>query len=224
MHFTWTTLIPFFPQEAYYIFYTFLAVSLLYFLGRQAKKALAANSSLRFLNLSAPLEVFIESIDALSSSVIGPKGKPMLPFFCWLFLFVWLQNLIGLVPGFLPPTENVNTTVALGAFTFLYYNYWGFKEHGLAYLKQFLGPVLFMAPLFVFIEILSHIFRSLSLGLRLFGNMKGDHVVIGMFLEMVPYFVPIIFYFLGFFVCTLQAFVFTILSMVYVSLAISHDH
>ena len=79
------------------------------------------------------------------------------------------------------------------------YNFYGVKEHGLSYFKQFLGPVLFMAPLFIFIELLSHVFRSVSLGVRLFGNMTGDHIIISIFLEMTPFFIPIIFYFLGFF-------------------------
>ena len=148
----------------------------------------------------------------------------MAPLFCFLFLFVAIQNLIGLIPGFLPPSQNINATMALGCFSFLAYNYYGFKEHGLAYLKQLLGPVLFLTPLFVFIELLSHVFRAVSLGVRLFGNMMGDHIVISIFLDMAPFLIPVIFYFLGLFVCALQAFVFTILSMVYVSLAISHDH
>ena len=148
----------------------------------------------------------------------------MLPLFGFFFLFIWIQNLLGLIPGFLPPSQDLNNTLALGVFSFLAYNFYGFREHGWAYLKQFVGPVLFLAPLFIFIEVLSHIFRSVSLGFRLFGNMMGDHIVIGIFLDMVPFLIPVIFYFLGLFVCTLQAFVFTILSMVYVSLAISHDH
>jgi len=198
----------------------------LFFLALQAKKALKDEDIIpkaRF-SLRNFFEVFIEQMAKLSDSVIGSGGKPMIPVFCFLFLFIWFQNLLGLFPGFLPSTQNVNTTIALGTFAFCIYNYYGFKEHGLKYLKQFLGPILFMAPLFVFIEILSHLFRPLSLGLRLFGNMKGDHTVIGIFLDMFPIAIPVIFYFLGFFVCTLQAFVFTILTMVYVSLAISHDH
>ena len=75
----------------------------------------------------------------------------------------------------------------------------------------------------VLIELVSHIVRPISLGLRLKGNMMGDHAVLGVFLELVPV-VPIVFYFLGLFVCFMQAFVFTMLTMIYVSMAISHDH
>ncbi len=194
------------------------------FMARQALKAPSAHVPEGKFNIKAFLEVFVEQVGELSDSIAGPAGRPMLPLFCFFFLFIWIQNLLGLIPGFLPPSQNINTTIALGVFSFLAYNYYGLKEHGLSYFKQFLGPVLLLAPLFALIEIISHVFRSVSLGFRLFGNMMGDHIVISIFLDMAPFLIPVIFYFLGFFVCTLQAFVFTILSMVYVSLAISHDH
>ncbi|MEZ4871000.1 MAG: F0F1 ATP synthase subunit A [Bdellovibrionales bacterium] len=73
------------------------------------------------------------------------------------------------------------------------------------------------------IELISHIVRPFSLALRLRGNMMGDHMVLGIFLDLVPV-LPVVFYFLGLFVCFMQAFVFTMLTMIYVSMAISHDH
>ncbi len=226
-HFTWTHLISFIGQEFYHIAYSFLAVAIVLFLGLLGRKSLQKEKSFipeGVFNIKGFFELFMEQISNLSESIVGPGGRPMIPLFCFFFLFIWVQNLIGLIPGFLPPTQNINTTMALGTFAFLAYNYYGFKEHGFSYLKQFLGPVIVLAPLFIFIELLSHFFRSVSLGFRLFGNMMGDHVVISIFLDLAPWFIPVIFYFLGLFVCTLQAFVFTILSMVYVSLAISHDH
>lgn len=226
-HFTWSYLVPFFGSHLPHVFYGLLASAFLIFAGIFARSALSTPQALlpasRF-GLKGFFEVFVEQIAKLSDSVIGQKGRPLVPFFCFLFLYIWIQNLLGLFPGFSPATENINTTVALGLFSFVIYNYYGFKAHGIGYLKQYLGPVLIMAPLFLIIEILSHAFRPLSLGLRLFGNMKGDHLVIAIFLDKVPVIIPVIFYFLGFFVCTLQAFIFTILSMVYVSLAVSDDH
>ena len=223
---TWSDF--FLEHQFYHVFYALLSCLIfivLIVLGRQALlKNEKAHVPEGVFNIKAFFEIFIEQLAGLCDSIVGKKGRPMLPLFCFFFLFIWIQNLLGLVPGFLPPTQNLNSTLALGVLSFLAYNIYGFKEHGLAYLKQFLGPVLLLAPLFIFIEVLSHVFRSVSLGFRLFGNMMGDHIVIGIFLEMAPFFIPVIFYFLGVFVCTLQAFVFTILSMVYVSLAISHDH
>ena len=226
-HFTWADRIPFFGHQLFHVLYAILCGVLLIGVGVIASRALKAADSVlpaKGVGVKGFFEVFVEQVTKLADSVMGPKGRSTVPFFCFLFLYIWVQNLLGLIPGFLPSTENINTTAALGLLSFLVYNYCGFREHGLSYLKQYFGPVLIMAPLFLVIEILSHAFRPLSLGLRLFGNMKGDHLVIAIFLDMVPFVIPILFYFLGFFVCTLQAFIFTILSMVYVSLAVSHDH
>lgn len=156
--------------------------------------------------------------------VIGEEGRKFVPLFGALFFFLLFNNIVGLIPGMTPATDNLNTTLGLGLFAFLAYNYYGFKEHGIGYLKQFLGPLLPLAPLMLIIELISHFVRPASLGLRLQGNMMGDHTVLGIFLDLVPYGLPVIFYCLGLFVCFMQAFVFTLLTMIYVSLAISHDH
>ena len=227
-HFTWVDLVSWLSHDLYHVFYGLLCGAVFLGLGLWAKKSISKKEKAYIpegkLNIKAFFELFVEQIRGLSDSVVGERGRPMVPLFCFFFLFIWIQNLLGLIPGFLPPSQNINTTMALGVFSFVAYNYYGLKEHGLNYFKQFVGPVLFLAPLFIFIEVLSHLFRSVSLSLRLFGNMMGDHIVISIFLDLVPFLIPVIFYFLGLFVCTLQAFVFTILSMVYVSLAISHDH
>ena len=227
-HFTWSHFISSLHPGLYHAVYAGLCAILFLIVAFFAQRALK-NKQKAYIpegkfNIKGFFELFVEQIAQLSDSIVGEKGRPMLPLFCFFFLYIWLQNLLGLVPGFLPPSQNLNMTLALGVFSFLAYNYYGLKEHGWTYFKQFIGPVVFLAPLFIFIEVLSHVFRSVSLGFRLFGNMSGDHIVIGIFLDMVPFLIPVIFYFLGLFVCTLQAFVFTILSMVYVSLAISHDH
>jgi F-type H+-transporting ATPase subunit a len=129
-----------------------------------------------------------------------------------------------MIPGLLPPTDNLNTTFALGLFVFLYYNYVGLRENGLAYLKHFAGPILWLAPLMLIVEIASHVFRPISLGLRLRGNIMGDHVVLGIFNDLVPIGIPFIFYGIGLFVALVQAFVFCLMTMVYISLSASHDH
>ena len=118
----------------------------------------------------------------------------------------------------------MNTAFAIGIFIFFTYNFLGIKENGLAYLKHFLGPMLLLAPLMLPLEIISHVVRPMSLGLRLSGNMTGDHTVLGIFLDLVPYVVPVIFYGLGTFVSFVQAFVFTLLSMIYIAMATAHDH
>lgn len=228
VHFEWWELLPFLESGELHIanmlLVCFLLSLLAFFANRALKHSKDPLTPSKKLSVKAFLESFTSIITALSDLVVGPKGRVFVPFFASLFLFVWLSNLLGLVPGMGSSTGNVNTTLALGIFSFFVYNIYGFKEHGWAYLKQLMGPVLFLAPLMFVIELISHLVRPLSLGLRLYGNMVGDHTVLSIFLNMAPFFIPIIFYFLGFFVCTMQAFIFTILSMVYMSIALSHDH
>ena len=228
MHFEWLELLPFLNAEHLHIANMLLICGGLLLLTLGARRALKKSPTpvvpSSRLSLKAFFENFVSVITSLSDLVIGAQGRVFVPFFASLFLFVWLNNLLGLVPGMGAATSNVNTTLALGVFSFLVYNIYGFKEHGWAYLKQLMGPVLFLAPLMFLIELISHLVRPLSLGLRLYGNMVGDHTVLAIFLDLAPIAIPVIFYFLGFFVCTMQAFIFTILSMVYMSIALSHEH
>ena len=228
VHFEWLELLPFLNSGNLHIANMLLVCFVLSLLILGARRVLKKSEdplvpSARF-SLKAFFENFISIITSLSDLVVGSQGRIFVPFFASIFLFIWFNNLLGLVPGMGAATSNVNTTLALGAFSFLVYNIYGFKEHGWAYLKQLMGPVLFLAPLMFLIELISHIVRPLSLGLRLYGNMVGDHTVLAIFLDLAPIVIPVIFYFLGFFVCTMQAFIFTILSMVYMSIALSHEH
>jgi F-type H+-transporting ATPase subunit a len=180
-------------------------------------------------SLKGLVEIFLEFIIGLTDMVIGDhEGRKFVPMFSAIFLFVWVQNLAALLPGMTPATDNINTTLALGLFSFVAYNYYGFREHGIHYLKQFLGPLLLLAPLMVVIELIGHLVRPLTLGLRLYGNIMADHTVLAVFLGMFEklWFIPVpaIFYGMGIFVASMQAFVFTMLTMIYVSMAISHDH
>jgi len=170
-------------------------------------------------------EIIAEGLFKLTESVIGHHEAPVyFPVIGSLFVFIFTCNIVGLIPGILPPTDNLNTTLALGLFVFIYYNYVGFRAHGMGYLKQFLGPVLWLAPLMIIIEVASHLFRPLSLAFRLRGNIMGDHVVLTVFSGLVPYLLPVVFYGLGVFVAFIQAFVFCLMTMVYISLSTSHDH
>lgn len=169
-------------------------------------------------------EVVTEMLSNVSESVIGHDGPKFVPFFGSLFLFILCANLVGLLPGFTPPTDDFNTTLALGVIAFGAYNYYGFRAHGLAYLKQFMGPLLLLAPLMIVVEVFSHLFRPASLAIRLYGNMFADHLLLGIFTDLTKIGIPVVFYLLGTFVSLVQALVFTLLTMVYVGLAISHDH
>jgi len=185
------------------------------------KDYLVPHSKLSFLNFA---DIVSESLYKLTQMVLGHDAKTYYPVIGSLFLFIFVNNLLGLFPGFAPATENVNTTLACGIFIFIYYNYRGFKASGLAYLKHFFGPVWYMAWLLLPIELISHFVRPFTLALRLKGNMSGDHTVLAVFTDMAPYIVPIPVYFLGLLVCFLQAFIFAMLSMVYISMAKEGDH
>jgi len=175
-------------------------------------------------SLRSIFEAITEFIRNFVDMVIGEHGRKYTPMFAAIFTFIFFNNLMGIVPGMTPATEQLNTTLAMGTVMFFVYNYLGIKENGWSYLKHFLGPFLPIAPLMLVIEIISHLVRPVSLGLRLANVMTGDHTVVGIFTDLVPLIAPIPFYILGLFVCFVQAFVFTLLSMVYIALATAHDH
>ncbi|EQC52175.1 F0F1 ATP synthase subunit A [Bacteriovorax sp. DB6_IX] len=180
------------------------------------------------------VEAYGSFIYTQCNAVLGEKDAPKyFKFIAFLFITIFISNVIGLIPGFLPPTEYINTTLALGVLSFVYYNIKGCKELGtMNYLAHFAGPLWYMAILIFPIEILSNMIRPLSLALRLRGNMMGDHHVLTTFLNLEILGVNVgalgaalPFYILGLLVCFIQAYVFTMLSMVYISLATAHhDH
>lgn len=164
--------------------------------------------------------------DLVKNIVGDDDAKKYFPLAISIFLLILINNMIGLIPGFIPATSNMNTTLALGLFSFLYYNYQGIMKVGLvSHIKHLMGPVLWLAPLIFIIEVISHVIRPLTLALRLRFNMEGDHMVLAAFTDLTYVIIPVIFLFLGSFIAFIQAFVFTILSLVYVKLSIeSHDH
>lgn len=172
----------------------------------------------------AVFEVLTEFVMGQVDAIIGKHGRKYVPLFATIFLFVLANNLMGFVPGMSTATENLNTTLAMGLFVFVAYNYLGLRENGMGYLQHFLGPVLWLAPFMLMIELLSHLIRPFSLGLRLANVMKADHLVAGIFLDLLPFLVPIPLFLLGLLVSVIQAVVFMLLSMVYVAMATAHDH
>jgi F-type H+-transporting ATPase subunit a len=228
-HFNWMQLVA--GEENYPIATTAAVTAGLILLALVARVKLGSGeAALRpasRLSVRGFFEVVTEAIVSVSDMVIGERGRIYVPMYAAIFLYVWFNNLVGLLPGMSAATDNLNTTIAIGLFSYVAYNYYGIKEHGIkSYLAHFAGPVIFLAPLIFVIEIFSHAIRPFSLGLRLRSNMMGDHTLLGIFLDLTPAWLPlpVPFYFLGLFVSTLQAFVFVLLSMVYVAMATAHDH
>ena len=171
------------------------------------------------------LEIFVEWFVGFIEGLLGPKGRGFVHVYATFFMFILAANLIGLLPGFAPPTSDFNVTFALGVTSFLVYNYYGFRAKGFGYLKNFIGPIWWLAFLMLPLELIDNFVRPVSLALRLFGNMTGDHLVLEIFTGLTKIGVPVIFYMLGAFVSLIQAFVFTILSIIYLSLALEeHEH
>src|SRR4051812_5136527 len=170
-------------------------------------------------------EMLADMVFGLVESTMGPKeAKRYLPLIGSLFFFILFSNLLALIPGFLPPTDTLKTNVGLAVLVFLLTHVYGARTHGIKYFKHFLGPLWWLAPLMLPIELVSHIARPVSLSLRLMGNMFADHKVVSTFFFLVPLAVPIPFLLLGVLVVIVQTMVFCLLTMVYIQGAVAHEH
>jgi F-type H+-transporting ATPase subunit a len=179
----------------------------------------------RDFSLRLLFEMFTDAVYSVAEGVMGEKNaKQYLPIIGSCAVFIFFSNVLALIPGFAPPTAVLKTTMVLAVFVFLMTHVYGVKENGLAYFKHFLGPVIWLAPLFVIIEIVSHFARIISLSIRLCGNMAADHKVVAAFFALVPLLVPVPFLILGVLVAIVQTLVFSLLTMVYIQGAVAHAH
>jgi F-type H+-transporting ATPase subunit a len=170
-------------------------------------------------------EMFADAVYSVAEGVMGEKNaKRFLPLIGTCACFIFFSNVLALIPGFAPPTAVLKTTAALGIFVFIMTHVYGFMEMGPAYGKHFLGPVWWLAPLLLPIELVSHIARPLSLSIRLCGNMAADHKVVAAFFALVPLLLPVPFLILGVLVAVVQTLVFSLLTMVYIQGAVDHGH
>ena len=193
---------------------------------KEAKDRLVPEKKFGVRNL---FELIMETTLGMAEGVMGrKKAEATFPLIGALVFFILANNLIGLVPGFLPATDTLKTNFGLSLLVFCVYNVMGVKAHGIGYFKHFLGPIVkwyalpLMAMMLV-IELISHVARIFSLALRLMGNMAADHKVVAAFFALVPLLVPLPFMLLGILVCVVQTLVFTLLTMVYIDLAVAHE-
>jgi F-type H+-transporting ATPase subunit a len=177
------------------------------------------------------VQIVLEDIVSFCVSVLennlGHRSRDFLPLLGTLFVFIWIGNLMGQIPGLGSPTSNINVPFACAITLWLYYHFQGLKAHGpISYIKHFAimpGVPIVMAPVIFVIEIISHLSRVLSLTLRLFGNIFGEHVVVLIIASLVPLILPLPIQFLGLIVGTLQAFIFMTLGAIYLSAATAVD-
>ena len=173
-------------------------------------------------------EDIVKALVGLLEEWIGPKGRQFLPLIGTFGFFILLGNYMGLVPGLMAPTSNINVTLGCALTTWVYYHVQGVKAQGLlSYLKHFAvppGAPVWMAPLMLIIELISHMSRVLSLSLRLFGNIFGEELVILILFTIIPFLVPLPMMFLGLITGGLQAFIFVLLSTIYLQGAVAVEH
>jgi F-type H+-transporting ATPase subunit a len=171
-------------------------------------------------------ELLLEGIVGQMRTTIGPEWHRFAPVVGTLGLFILISNLLGLVPGLTGPTSFIETNLAWALLSFVTYNMAGIQHHGFGYVKQFLGPVPWLAPLMFPIELISHLSRIMSLTVRLTANMFADHTLVAIFLSfpLVQIFVPWLMMGLGLFVAFLQAFIFAYLTTVYIGMALQEEH
>ncbi len=170
-------------------------------------------------------EMLITGIEDFMIDITGEEGRFMFPLIASLGFFILCSNYIGMIPGFTSPTANLNTTLACALIVVVMTHVLGVKFHGIKYIKHFMGPVWWLVPLMMPIEIISHVSRILSLSIRLFGNVFGEELVLGiLFLLAGLYLAPVPMMFLGLFTGFIQAFIFCLLSMMYFAGAIEHAH
>lgn len=170
------------------------------------------------------LEPAISGIEGMIEETMGSKGKAYFPLIATIAFFILVSNLIALIPGFYPPTANLNTNAAIALTVFAMTHIIGIKEHGIGYFKHFCGPVIWLAPLIIPIEIVGHLARPLSLTLRLFGNMYGHEVVLMIFFALVPFLVPLPMMLMGVLIAFIQTFVFMLLAMIYIAGSLEEAH
>jgi F-type H+-transporting ATPase subunit a len=170
------------------------------------------------------IEICILGIEKTIVDNMGERGKPFFPLIATLAFFILTSNLLGLIPGFFPPTANLNTTAACALIVFFTTHIVGVRHHGLGYFKHFMGPVWWLTPLMIPVEIIGHLSRPLSLSFRLFGNMNGHELILLIFFGLVPFLVPLPMMVMGVLVAFLQTFVFMLLAVIYIQGSLEEAH
>ncbi|HSW61989.1 MAG TPA: F0F1 ATP synthase subunit A [Dissulfurispiraceae bacterium] len=214
------------PKVPAYVSYSWLAMGVL------IGTAVAVKGKLSLVPSGAQnvMEVFADFFKTTSENNIGHHyGEKFYPLLGTIFLYILTCNLFGLIPGFESPTSNINTTASMAIPIFLLYNFYGFKVHGVKYLKHFMGPIQspaaipFMIFMF-FLEVISHLVRPITLSVRLFGNMMAKHLLLIILGLLAPILIPTIILGLGTLISFIQAYVFMLLTTLYLAGAVEEGH
>ncbi len=178
--------------------------------------------------LQIVVEDLVGALIGMLEEYIGPKGRNYLPLVGTIGIFIVTANLMGLIPGLMAPTSNINVPLGCALTVWVYYHVHGFREQGLlGYMKHFAAPPgapMWMAPIYLPIELISHTSRVLSLTVRLFGNIFGEELVILILFSIIPFVLPTLMMFLGIITATLQAYIFVMLTIIYLAGAVAVEH
>lgn len=210
----------------HFVSYAFLASIIL------IAVSLIVRSSMRLVPKGVQnfMETILEALLNLCEENIGHHwARPLFPLLGTIALFIAACNFMGLIPGFMSPTSNINTNAAMAVPVFLATHFYGIRVHGFGYLKHFIGPIrsIFALPLMILmfvIEVIGHMARPLTLSVRLFGNMSAKHYILGVLGILSPAVIPVAILVLGVLVSVIQAFVFTLLTTLYLAGAVEEAH
>jgi F-type H+-transporting ATPase subunit a len=205
----------------HYVSYAFLASLIL------IAVSLAIRGSLALVpkGLQNFMEVLVDALLNLAEENIGHKwGKYFFPLIGTIGLYILVCNFMGLIPGFTAPTSNINTTASMAVPVFLATHVYGIRVHGVKYIKHFLGPIVWLAPMMFIIEFIGHLVRPVTLSVRLFGNMIAKHMILFALALLAPVIVPVAILGLGVLVSLIQAFVFVLLTALYLAGAVEEAH
>ncbi len=171
-------------------------------------------------------ELVLGGMDDFFADNMGREMTDKLfPMIATFALYIAVANLIGLIPGFMSPTASINTTLALTVIVWITHHIVGIRAHGISYYKHFIGPMWWLIPLMLPIEVISNLARLLSLSIRLFGNIMAKEVLLGILFALAgAFFAPLPIMLLGVLVSLVQAMVFVLLTVVYISQAQEHAH
>lgn len=203
-----------------HVWYTWMAMAILFTCGLLIR----GRTSLVPGGLQNFFEVIVGGLEDFVVANLGEGGRKVFPVLITIFVFIVTMNYIGLIPGCDAPTANINTNAAMALFVFGYYNFIGIKKWGAGYIKHFMGPVAFLAPLMLVLEFISHLARPLSLTLRLFGNIRGEEIVLVLLFTLAPVVGTLPMYFLFILGKTIQAFIFFMLTTIYLKGSMEHAH
>lgn len=203
------------------VFYSWLVMGIMIVLGFLATRSVAMVPG----KAQNVFEALIDGVESFMVDVTGEEGRWFFPLAMTIFMYIFLCNLIGLVPTMFPPTADINTPLSCALVVFIFTHFLGIKYHGIKYVKHFTGPIWWMIPIIMPIELIGHAARILSLTFRLFGNMSGHELVLGiLFMLAGLYLAPLPIMALGIFVALVQAFVFFLLSIMYFTGSVEHAH